>query len=123
MRCFDSSFLGHATAVDLLNAFKHITSSLDLRKILQISMDGPNVNLKFLRDLKAELKERDSDGPVPLNLGTCGLHQLHNSYKKAMKETGWNLVKFLRALYFIFSRIAPRDGKITQNILALPFFL
>nr|XP_046480982.1 uncharacterized protein LOC124218506 [Neodiprion pinetum] len=46
-------FLGHTTSADLLTAFKKELSSLNMKNLLQVSMDGPNVNLKFLRDLNA----------------------------------------------------------------------
>ena len=41
---FDSQFLGHTTADDLLNSLKTPISKLNNRKILQISMDGPRGN-------------------------------------------------------------------------------
>ena len=44
---FDSQFLGHTTAGDLLNSLKTSLSKLNNRKILQISMDGPRVNWKI----------------------------------------------------------------------------
>ena len=40
----DSQFVGHTKATDLLTKFNEGTSKLDSKKILQISMDGPNVN-------------------------------------------------------------------------------
>lgn len=47
-RYWTSAFLGHLTANDLLQAFIDCIPN-DLRcKIIQISMDGPNVNWKFL---------------------------------------------------------------------------
>ena len=41
---FDSQFLGHTTADDLLNSLKTSLSKLNNRKIPQISIDGPRVN-------------------------------------------------------------------------------
>lgn len=46
-RYFGSAFWGHATASDLLNSFLLVIKDIELKKILQISMDGPNVNFKF----------------------------------------------------------------------------
>lgn len=101
-RYYGSSFLGHATAADLMRSFLEASKGLSLTKLLQVSMDGPNVNKKFLQDLKSKLKEEHGDGSILLNLGSCGLHTIHNSYKKAMKKTGWDIVSFLRALYYLF---------------------
>jgi hypothetical protein len=66
-RYYASSFMGHATAADL-TSFQEATKDLSFSKLLQISMDGPNVNKKFLKDLIAELKEDNADAPIPLNL-------------------------------------------------------
>nr|XP_042895472.1 uncharacterized protein LOC110282235 [Parasteatoda tepidariorum] len=105
-RCLTSVFLGHSTAKDLLDNFKEALSqfSINKNKIIQISMDGPNVNHKFLNDLKKELEEMPQD-PVLLDIGSCGLHTIHCGFKHAIKSTGWNVVDFLRALYYIFKDV------------------
>ena len=43
---FASKFLGHAKANDL-QCFRDVTAKLKPQKIIQISMDGPNVNHKL----------------------------------------------------------------------------
>ncbi|XP_063226773.1 uncharacterized protein LOC134533264 [Bacillus rossius redtenbacheri] len=107
-RYLTSAFLGHSTAADLLSAFKNSLPVNTLHKIIQVSMDGPNVNLRFLKDLKQDLKEGRTDEGVILDIGTCGLHSLHCAFKGAMKETGWEIVKFLRAIYNLFHNIPTR---------------
>lgn len=77
-RYFGSAFLGHATAYDLLNSFLLVTKDIDPKKVLQISMDGPNVNLKFLSILKEHLSEEGS--PIVLDIGSCDLHILNNAF-------------------------------------------
>ena len=47
-RYFDSSFLGKSAAMDIYDNFMKCTDGLDQTKFLQISSDGPNVNLAFL---------------------------------------------------------------------------
>lgn len=106
-RYFGSAFLGHSTSADLLTAFKKELSLLNMKNLLQVSMDGPNVNIKFLRDLKEELKH-DPNSPILLDIGSCGLHNLHNAFKAAMKATTWDIVKFLRAICNIFSHVPAR---------------
>lgn len=102
-RYYGSAFLGHATAVDLLEAFLATSDGIDTKKILQVSMDGHNVNKKFLQDLKSKLKnEGEAGDPILLNMGSCGLHNLHNAFKKSMKASGWKVVAFLRSLYYLF---------------------
>lgn len=52
-----SCFLGHTCAEDLASAFRKATEDVKKAKILQVSMDGPNVNIKFVRSLKEELRD------------------------------------------------------------------
>lgn len=66
-------------------------------------MDGPNVNLSFIRDLQADHGSgNDPSSPLLLSLGTCGLHVMNNTFKSGSSVTGWEVVKFLRAAYNIF---------------------
>ena len=44
---YNSTFLGRGTHTDMLNHFKSITNDLPSNKVYQVSMDGPNVKLKF----------------------------------------------------------------------------
>lgn len=52
IRYYCSSFLGHCTATDLLTAFLSILKPFMLKKLLNVSLDGPSVNLKFIKDLE-----------------------------------------------------------------------
>lgn len=111
---FSSAFLGHAKAVDLLNAFKEQLSHLNLKHLLQVSMDGPNVNLKFQKDLKHDLNSgQDPDCPSIVFMGTCGLHIMNNSFKTAAKATNWGIVQFLRAIYNVFKDVPARRSDYT----------
>ena len=47
-RYLSSGFLGHTTAKDLKRAFEECTEKLDLKNLIQVSMDGQNVNWKML---------------------------------------------------------------------------
>ena len=52
VRYWDSMFLGHASATDLLKKINDGLAGLDLSKEIQLSMDGPNVSWKVLSDMK-----------------------------------------------------------------------
>ncbi|XP_048512809.1 uncharacterized protein LOC125501482 [Athalia rosae] len=106
-RYLTSLFLGHTTAQDLMDAFTNNLPKDLLKKILQVSMDGPNVNLKFVKDLQIELKEISGNKKL-LDLGTCGLHTLHGAFKTGITSTQWNLIPFLRALYNLFKNVPAR---------------
>ena len=56
--CYGSSFLGHETHQDLLHHFNSLTKDLDRTHLYQISMDGPNVNMKFFEEFSQHHKER-----------------------------------------------------------------
>ncbi|KAF0750466.1 Uncharacterized protein FWK35_00013715 [Aphis craccivora] len=49
-RYYNSAFLGHTTSNDLLKALKMSLESLDLHRILKISMDGPNVIKWYMKE-------------------------------------------------------------------------
>ncbi|KAH6947448.1 hypothetical protein HPB50_019037 [Hyalomma asiaticum] len=66
VRYLMSCFLGRTRAEELVSAFKRATEGLSRSKILQISMDEPNVNMKFLREIKEELRE-SNDGHLILD--------------------------------------------------------
>ncbi|XP_065306041.1 uncharacterized protein [Dermacentor albipictus] len=91
-RYLTSCFLGHTCSEDLTLAFKKATEDIK-HKILQVSMDGPNVNFKFLRSVKEALNGHDSR--QILEIGSCGLHVVHGAFKTGHAATGWNLVVFL----------------------------
>lgn len=112
---YNSVFIGHSTADDILKAFLAGIDGLDVTKILQISMDGPNVNKKFFNNLKSYLKDNgDANSPVILDLGSCGLHTVHNAFRAGIKATKWNVVPFLRSLYNLFKHVPARRADYTH---------
>lgn len=134
-RYFKSNFLEHATFADLLRAFttalteldlyflffrrkrheskKEKSNELDLAKLLQISMDGPNVNFKFHRELSASLVT-DPDDKLLLEIGSCGLHSLNGAFKAGLKATEWYIADFLKSLYYLLKNSSARKGDYTH---------
>ena len=53
-RYYNSQFMGKAAAKDVLKTFKECVNVMDEDKLLQVSMDGPNVNKSFLTSLNEE---------------------------------------------------------------------
>ena len=81
VRYWNSMFLGHATAIDLLKAINDGLLGFDLSTQIQLSMDGPSVNLKVLNEIG---KEREDAGLSKLiNVGSCNLHVVHGALKSA----------------------------------------
>ena len=48
--------MGHARAVDIEEDLKKGIKSLQKANLLQLSMDGPNVNWKVFEDLQSEIQ-------------------------------------------------------------------
>ncbi|KAJ8665742.1 hypothetical protein QAD02_007404 [Eretmocerus hayati] len=110
-RYLTSTFLGHATASDLLKAFiqEFEIHQLDLEKMVQLSMDGPNGNKKFQekRDFCQFLNE-SADYPKLIDTGTCILHIVNGSYKRGHNVVEWTVNDFLRAIYYMFKNFPTR---------------
>jgi len=86
-----------------------------MKKMLQVAMDGPNVNLKFLTELKRFLKNsEDQEDPELLDIGTCSLHVVHGAYKTAHNKCNWNVHEFLRSLYYLFKDFPSRRFDYTS---------
>lgn len=101
-----SVFLGHSTASDLLKSFFEGISELDKKKLLQVSLDGPNVNLKFLRDLRECLI---NDGSCNLlDIGSCGLHVVHGAFRTGHGATGWHLNELFKDMHRLFKNSPAR---------------
>ena len=63
---------------------------------------------------------------LPLNLGSYGLHILHNAFKDArVKASGWEISSMLRAVYYLFKESpAQREDFCNTSVtksLPLPF--
>lgn len=99
-RYLTSTFMGHATSADLLEHFHEACDSLNLRKLLQVSMDGPNVNWRFHRLLQ---EEQDAEtGAGLLDIGSRGLHIVHGAFRTGTAATKWDVNGLLSALYYLF---------------------
>ena len=107
-RYYTSQYLGKAASADLVNSFKKL--DINLQHMIQIGQDGPNVNLSAYKVLVDHM--RQSYGVGLLNVGTCGLHTLHNAFKgsftgdtsaKRARGCDWKIGTFLRALDTLFT--------------------
>ena len=97
-RYLSPEFMAHATAVDLQESLRSALVGLGVSKIVQISMDGPNVNWKMYGDFQASMK---TDCSVSfLNIGSCGLHIIHGAFKDGAKATSWEVDIF--SMFWLF---------------------
>ena len=98
-RYLDSTFVGHSRSNDLLEHFLLGLQSLDKVKLIQVSMDGPNVNWAFFEELHNFQDENDMNKLLPT--GSCGLHSIHLAFKTGENSTDWGVKKILKAIYQI----------------------
>ena len=116
-RYIHSEFLGSAKANDLVACFENLNKIQPLTYMLQVSMDGPNVNLSAYE--KIEEYSKRSYGHGLLNIGTCGLHQAHNALKCVMSpndnEDCFKIQQFLNALYRLFNETPARREQYTNE--------
>ena len=79
-------FVGLCSSADLLNHFYKFfeENHLSVKLLLNLRMDGPNVNLAFKNLLVDDLKKNHKT--TFIYLGTCVLHTANNAFGKLVKE-------------------------------------
>ena len=88
-RYVTSVFLGHSRHTDLYNSFTSMMDGLSEDRLVQLSMDGPSVNFKLLQVVQGDRKDKGL--PHELDIGTCGLHTLHGSFKVGIEKSEWEM--------------------------------
>ena len=75
---------GHAEGEKLATAImnKLDEDKVNVNSILILSSYGPNVNKTIFRKINQTLRESGSPGII--NVGTCNLHVVHNSFSKEL---------------------------------------
>ncbi|KAL1476946.1 hypothetical protein MTO96_036125 [Rhipicephalus appendiculatus] len=110
-RYYTSVFMGHSTAEDHQEKLLGALTDLPLEKAVQLSMDGPNVNLKCFRGMQDYLQKNHQ--VQCLNLGTCGLHTVHNAYRAGVVASKWGLENLLSSLNAMFHDAPARREDFT----------
>ena len=62
-----------------------------LISLIQVGMDGPDVNIKLLKMIQAERSENEQHQLI--DIGSCGPHTIHNAFKTGAESTGWGMKK------------------------------
>ena len=102
-----SHFMGHASAEDTFAFLKEVQKDLDLvHNLVQVAIDGPNVNWKAVEITEDHRKIQDPNCPNLIVIGSSGLHVIYGAYGAGQNVTDWSLDKFLKAIYSIF-KMAP----------------
>ncbi|GBM40674.1 hypothetical protein AVEN_159650-1 [Araneus ventricosus] len=99
-RYYSSDFLGHATSELLFKKINEKCLTLGAKNLLQLSMDGPNVNLKVLDMMMEEMK--NNFNASLLNVGTCGLYVIHNAFRGGCSAAFPEVQEAASAVYWLF---------------------
>ena len=76
-------------------------------------MNGPAVNWALFNKLQETMiKEHNTR---LLDIGSCGLHTLHNGFLDGAESTGWDIGSTLGALYWLFNDDGQCIGCIFLN--------
>ena len=89
----------------MVDVFVEKCGTMNLSNMIQLSMDGPNVNWSYQK-LMAELY--DDRSRKLIDNSSCGLHVVHNAFRAGFGATGWDLKSVLWALYQIFHETPAR---------------
>lgn len=110
--------------MDLVRIFEtKVEVKLGLKNLVQVSMDGPNVNWSCFEKLQAKM-ENDYSSKL-IDIGSCGLHILHNAYKSGVSETKWDIGYKLYCLHTLFDNVPARRDDFEKStktyVFPLPF--
>lgn len=111
---FGSERLGHAESEKIKEVIcKKTFGELNDNKLLMIGMDGPNVNKAVFKLVNEELKLSGHKGLV--NIGSCNLHKIHNSFGKGLKcVEHWSVESVLTRLYYWFHKYPARKEDLMK---------
>ena len=98
-RYLDSHFFGHSTHTDLLREYDKALKDLCENKLVQISLDCANVNLKLLKKINEERTSNDVHRLI--FIGSCGLHTIYSVFRAGAEATEWSTKKILTGAYHI----------------------
>ena len=95
-----------------------------MKKIVQVSMDGPNDNCQLYESI-VEDRNQNNDNPAVIDIGSCGLHAVYGAFRSSVQKTKWGIDGLLKARHNLFDESsAKRDyHNITgSKVFPLPFF-
>ncbi|CAF3357733.1 unnamed protein product [Rotaria sp. Silwood2] len=117
-RYYKSILLGHAPAHvikdHIINSFR--TDGIDIKRLLMIGRDNPNVNKAIEKLIDEEMKKV---GGELLKLGSCHIHVVHNAFKSGTTTSCWYIEGFCIDLWSWFRHSPARKEdfiKISEEL-------
>lgn len=122
----ESFFFGHAQAVKVVEKIMAaiVEWGVPLKNLISLSSDGPNVNKAITSGINKVLGEAKL--PNLVDVGSCCLHKVHNSFGKSISDFGSDAEKLTIELFYWFKRSAARredfhevqiDLELNENFL------
>lgn len=111
-RYLTSFFMGHHNAEQIHEKIEKVCSEIGFQNRIQLSMDGPNVNWKTFTLAQQNIEKQT--GRKMLNVGSCGLHTLHNAFRTGCASTDWDLGNALSSLKWLFKDVPARREDFTE---------
>ena len=83
-------------------------------------MDGPNVNWSIYNTINCDLL--DNHGVSFLHAGSCGLHTLHNAFRRGCEASGWDIEQVISSAWTLLHDCPARveDYYLTTGATVLP---
>ena len=79
-----SFFIRQGDVETCLKSLIDVLGNLDyINNLIQMGMDGPNVNWKLFDMMKPDRFQKNPKAPPMLGLGSCGLHVVHRAFGTA----------------------------------------
>ena len=119
-RYLGSQYLGHSMHSDLIRVYNEAVKDLDENTLVQISVDGPNINLKMLQKINEEHTANEFHHLI--SVGSCGLHTVHGAFHTGAEAIDWSIKKILRGAYIVFHD-SPARREDYQEITGSDTFL
>lgn len=107
-----SVFMSHHTAEQMHKRTEKVCSDIGFQNLIQLSMDGPNVNWKLFSLAQQNIEEQKDK--KMLNVGSCGLHTLHNAFRAGCAATDLELESALSSLKWLFKDVPARREDYTE---------
>ena len=95
-----SKFTKYCTSEELNICLNEAMEDFDPGKMIQLFMDGPNVNWSIYETISSSREEREL--PALINIGSCGLHIFHGAFQFGCTKTKWHIKELLKNLHSLF---------------------
>jgi hypothetical protein len=112
----ESVFLGHADADTVVKSIMEFleNNNLQHQNLLHFSMDGPAVNIAFLRKITAQFNANDNSLLPLVDLGTCSLHAVHTAFRKGMESLPLDIDQLVNDIYSLFKLSSARRSDYAE---------